>query len=97
MTPEELAGETGSLEIIIDTKKNARVDSRYYDNYLLQINLSLEGETTRKIVDEDAAVADAGTAKQVVFTGMLKDTPPHFLHWTPPWNQFRTIRSVRQN
>ena len=70
MTPEELAGETGSLEIIIDTKKNARVDSRYYDNYLLQINLSLEGETTRKIVAEDAAVAEAGTAKQVVFTGM---------------------------
>lgn len=70
MTPEELAGETGSLEIIIDTKKNARVDSRYYDNYLLQINLSLEGEKTRKIVAEDAAVAEAGTAKQVVFTGM---------------------------
>lgn len=32
MTPEELSGETGSLEITIDTKKNARVDSRYYDN-----------------------------------------------------------------
>lgn len=68
--PEELAGKTGALEITIDTKKNNAVDSRYYENYLLQISLSLDAETTRNIVAEDAAVAEAGTAKQVVFTGM---------------------------
>lgn len=68
--PEELAGMSGDLEMIIDTKQNPEADSRYYENYLQQISLTLAGDKAQNIVAEGGAIADAGTDRQITFTGM---------------------------
>ncbi|MBH9967321.1 YhgE/Pip domain-containing protein [Bacillus enclensis] len=67
--PSELAGKSGHLEINIDTAENTSGDSIFYENYLLQVSLSLPN--TYEIIEAgDGMVANAGKNKQVTFTVM---------------------------
>lgn len=68
--PEDLAGASGSLEVRIATKRNDAVDPTYYDNYLLQISVTLPGDVARNVATAGGQIARAGSDMQVTFMGM---------------------------
>jgi putative membrane protein len=67
--PSELAGKSGHLEIQVDTAENESADSVFYENYLLQVSMSLPN-TYENIEAADGMVANAGKNKQITFTVM---------------------------
>ncbi|MGR3762852.1 YhgE/Pip domain-containing protein [Rossellomorea sp. NS-SX7] len=67
--PSGLAGKSGHLEIHIDTAENTNGDSVFYENYLLQVSMSLPN-TYENIEAADGMVANAGKNKQITFTVM---------------------------
>lgn len=68
--PDDLAGESGQLQIKIETSRNEAVDPSFYENFLLQISLVLNTEKYNNIHAADATIANAGKNKQVAFTVM---------------------------
>lgn len=69
-TPEELAGQDGRLQIKIETTANEKVDRSFYENFLVQIALTLSPEVFNNIEAPDAMIANAGKNKRVNFTVM---------------------------
>lgn len=65
---EALAGAAGHVQIRIKTGRNPAGDSLFYDNYLLQVSLTLDAERCRNISAANATVAAAGDQKQVTFS-----------------------------
>ncbi|MCA1055858.1 YhgE/Pip domain-containing protein [Rossellomorea aquimaris] len=65
--PTLLAGKSGHLEIMIDTAKNTGGNPVFYENYLMQVSLSLPN-TYENIEAADGMVANAGKNKQITFT-----------------------------
>lgn len=65
---EELGGKTGSLKINFTAKKNPDADTSFYENYLMQISLSLDNDICSDIKAEGATAADAGNNTQLSFT-----------------------------
>ncbi|NLF80194.1 MAG: YhgE/Pip domain-containing protein [Clostridia bacterium] len=63
-----LAGATGQLQIRIKTGRNPAGDSLFYDNYLLQVSLTLDAEHCRNISAANATIAAAGEQKQITFS-----------------------------
>lgn len=70
VSPEELAGKSGSLRILIETDRNTAVDQAYYDNYMLQITCTLPIDHATHVATEEGAIALAGSDTSVSFTGM---------------------------
>ncbi|GAA0321092.1 hypothetical protein GCM10008967_09520 [Bacillus carboniphilus] len=68
--PKELAGKDGHVQIRIATSANEAVDPVFFNNYLLQISLSLNLERYSNIQAPDGMLANAGKNKQVTFTIM---------------------------
>lgn len=68
----KLAGASGELELQIKTSKNEEIDSNFYDNYLLQITVTLDTTKCTKLLADGATLANSGTDKQVTFTVMPK-------------------------
>ncbi|WP_456272482.1 YhgE/Pip domain-containing protein [Bacillus sp. AK031] len=67
--PEEMAGKNGHLEISVDIKENEEADSVFYENYLLQVSLTLPN-TYQGIEASGGMIANAGKNKQITFTVM---------------------------
>ncbi|MDR0350101.1 MAG: hypothetical protein LBH64_00945, partial [Coriobacteriales bacterium] len=65
--PEQLAGASGKLSLAITTKQNPEVDPIFFENYLLQVQVTLDAGTTRDLLAPDATIANAGADKQVAF------------------------------
>ncbi|ALX49591.1 hypothetical protein [Lentibacillus amyloliquefaciens] len=78
VTPEELTGQSGSLEIQISTSANESVDPVFFENYLLQISLTLDPSKADNIQAPDGTKATSGKNTQVSFTGM-PDTAEEFI------------------
>nr|WP_175490332.1 YhgE/Pip domain-containing protein [Litchfieldia salsa] len=70
IAPEELAGKEGHVEIRIATSANKEVDQVFFENYLLQISLTLNLELFSDIQAPNGMLANAGKSKQVTFTVM---------------------------
>ncbi len=70
VTANELAGKSGNLEIIFKSTKNNKVDEGFYNNYLMQVSLSLDSEKAKNIVADGATIADAGANRQLSFTAL---------------------------
>lgn len=70
IAPEELAGKSGELKLLIETNQNTSVSQDYFDNYLLQITCTLPIEHATKIASEEGQVALAGSNTTVVFSAM---------------------------
>lgn len=70
MIPDELAGKKGHVQIVINTSANDQVDPVFFENYLLQISLSLNTDIYSNIKAPDGMIANAGKNKQVTFTVM---------------------------
>lgn len=78
VSAEELAGESGALEIVMKTEKEPSVNPVFYENYMLQATFTLNMEKCSNIEAEDAAVAEAGSNKTVIFTVLPgKDSEMH--------------------
>ena len=65
-----LAGASGKLEIVIGTKDNPAVDPVFFDNYLLQVTVSLAQDKADNVATPDGQIALAGSTTQVTFAGM---------------------------
>ena len=70
ISPEELAGKSGSLRILIETDHNTALDQAYFDNYMLQVTCTLPIDHATHIATEEGAIALAGSDTSVSFTGM---------------------------
>ncbi len=70
VTPQQLAGQSGSLQIIILTSRNEAADTVFYDNYLLQISMTLDSEKCSGVESAGATVASAGKNMVIAHTVM---------------------------
>lgn len=68
VTGEELAGKDGKLKITFQSEKNDAATGTFYDNYLMQISLTLDCSKAENIVADGATIADAGADRQLSFT-----------------------------
>ena len=66
--PEELEGETGSVEIIIDVTINDTVDPVFSNYYVMQISLMLDTENFTDIQSPDGVFASAGRNRVINHT-----------------------------
>ena len=65
---KDLAGKSGELKILVSIKQNNNVNSFFFDNYALQISLSLDTRLCSGIKAENATIALAGNKKQLTYT-----------------------------
>lgn len=68
ITGTELAGKSGALEIKISVDRNPEINSMFFDNYTLQIALSLDTKLAKNIKSNNAIVAEVGSKKQLTYT-----------------------------
>lgn len=64
---ESLAGQSGALEVVISIARNPDGNSAFFENYALQISLTLDNDVCKNIVSEDATIASSGNNKQLSF------------------------------
>lgn len=67
-TAEEIAGQSGALEIKISVKQNLAVNDTFFKNYMLQISTTLDSEICSGIKSDRATIANAGKNKVIVHT-----------------------------
>ncbi|MGN0963305.1 MAG: YhgE/Pip domain-containing protein, partial [Clostridia bacterium] len=67
ITPEELAGKSGELEISLGFHQNIACDSSFFDRYALQTTMTLDTEKCENIVANGATVANVGQNKQLSY------------------------------
>lgn len=70
LSADALAGKSGHLEIRITTRQNTAIDPSFFDNYLLQIAITLDTDKCSNITAAGATLANAGTDKLVTYTVM---------------------------
>jgi len=70
VTADKLAGKSGKLEITFKSAKNNKVDESFYNNYLMQVSLTLDSEKAKNIVADGATIADSGANRQLSFTAL---------------------------
>lgn len=68
MPGSELAGKSGKLKITVSVKQNSNINSTFFENYALQIGLSLDNKLCSNIQADNATVAEAGSKKQLAYT-----------------------------
>lgn len=68
--PRELGGKSGKLEIHVSTKQNTAVNPAFYENYMLQISITLDTEKCSDIQAPGATIASAGKNKVIAYTVM---------------------------
>ncbi|WP_336885168.1 YhgE/Pip domain-containing protein [Caldalkalibacillus salinus] len=73
MTPEELVGKDGHLQMNMTTSANENVDRTFYENYLLQVSIPLSPSIYSHIQTPDAMMANAGKDKILTFTVMPEE------------------------
>ena len=67
---KELAGKSGKLKIEISTTQNKAISSSFYENYLLQISLTLNNNKCKNITAKNGVFANSGKDKLLTFTVM---------------------------
>lgn len=68
--PDQLAGQSGNLEIHINTNENKKIDSLFFDYYLLQISASFDPLVFSNIQAPKGTEANEGKNKVVSFNVM---------------------------
>ncbi len=68
ISPDELAGKSGSLEIRIKITDNAACKNDYYDSYALQAAVTLDTDLCENITADGATLANVGSDKQISYT-----------------------------
>ncbi len=70
VAPNEIAGKSGKLKLKIETLQNTAVDSRYFENYLMQITCTLPMEKATNIQTDQGSIALSGSDVTVSFMVM---------------------------
>ncbi|WP_404460926.1 YhgE/Pip domain-containing protein [Sutcliffiella horikoshii] len=68
--PAELAGESGRVEIQVETAANNNVGPVFYENYLLQVSLTMPNTYQNIEASSGGMQANVGKSKQITFTVM---------------------------
>jgi X-X-X-Leu-X-X-Gly heptad repeat protein len=66
---KDLAGKEGKVEIEIHTSPSKEF-ATYFENYILQVSVTLDSEHCNNIVADKAIIANAGSDKLITFTIM---------------------------
>ncbi len=70
LSADALAGQSGHVALTIKTSQNANTDPVYFDNYMLQISITLDTSKCTAITAPGGILANAGANKLVNFTVM---------------------------
>lgn len=70
ISAKELAGKSGKLKMELATYKTAISNQSFYENFMLQISVTLDTEQAKNIQAEDAMFANSGHDKLITFTVM---------------------------
>ncbi len=70
VNPLDLIGASGDLTIIIETTPNLTVDPIFFENFILQISVTLDTELVQNISAPAATIASAGKNKVLAFTAL---------------------------
>ncbi|GEM_PF-280027 len=70
---EDLSGQSGQLQISISTKENPFVKSDFFNNFMLQISLTLDTNKCFNIQAPEAIIANAGSNKVLTYTVLPGD------------------------
>lgn len=73
ISPDELGGRSGELEVSIHTTANSGFDAYFTENYMLQISVTLDAARCENITTRNGTVASAGSDKTITFV-VLPDT-----------------------
>lgn len=65
---KDLAGMSGKLKLSIKATKNSNVSGSFYDNFGLQISVTLNNRLSKNIIANNATIAEAAGNKQINFT-----------------------------
>lgn len=68
ISPDELAGNSGDLSIALKVEKNDACKGEFYEDYALQVNMTLSTENCENIIAAGATVANVGADKQISYT-----------------------------
>lgn len=68
ISASELAGKSGKIKITVSVKQNNKASSTFFNNYALQISLSLDNKLCSNIEANNATIAEAGSKKQLSYT-----------------------------
>lgn len=74
---QELAGQSGALEISVSIRKNPDCNSSFFENYGLQASITLDTGLCKNISAEGATTANVGKNKQLSYT-ILPDSEKAF-------------------
>lgn len=65
---QDIAGESGALEIRFTVSKNESCAGSFYEDYALQASFTLDTDRCKSIVSNGATVANVGSDKQLTYT-----------------------------
>lgn len=65
--PDFLLGKSGKLKIEAAIKDNKEVEDKFFDNYILQMVITFNGEKCKNIKSEGAMTANVGSNKQLTY------------------------------
>jgi len=65
---QDLGGKSGTLKITLSVKRNNKINSTFFNNYALQITISLDNKLCTNIKADNATIAEAGSKKQLTYT-----------------------------
>lgn len=65
--PDELGGKSGALSIRLQVGRNPDCTGSFFDDYALQVTMSLDTELARNISAPGATVANVGSKKQLSY------------------------------
>lgn len=68
VTPHQLAGKSGALEIHFKITENPACSGSFYDDYALQASVTLDTDLAQHIDAPDATIANVGSDKQLTYT-----------------------------
>lgn len=67
ISPDELGGKSGELEVDIHTQTNSGFDPYFTENYMLQISVTLDADLCEDIAARNGTIANSGSDKQITF------------------------------
>ena len=68
ISPKDLAGSSGKLNIALKTNANSKVNHAFYESFVLQITFTLDAGNCTDIQAEGATVAASGEDHTIAFT-----------------------------
>jgi len=68
ISPKDLEGEDGKVEITIDVRKNDAVDPVFHEYYVMQVSITLDTEKFTEIESPDGVFASAGRNRIITHT-----------------------------